>query len=506
VRVFAGETYSKSPRYSTSDDEYEGIRVRRIRLTAEDFDARHANFSHPAVERSFKTLCEAFRPDVVHCHNLIGLSVTIVRLAREAGARTVVTLHDYWGFCLRNTAMRAAGGQCRDAPSCPECQQHLDDGRGRRIPMRMRHDYFRLFADDVDAFVSPSRYLAQRYVEAGYPESRMHVLWNGIDVERFARVRRKPSPHKLRLSFVGHFGHHKGVHTLLEALLLAGATANVELNLVGEGEERPQYERWLAAHGCGQRVRFWGKIDNSRMEEVYAQTDVLVLPSIWPENQPVSITEAMASSCPVIASDMGGSGELIVDGVTGFLFKAGDASDLADRIARFVDDPSLADRMGEDGRRRVAPFSFASQVRELLRIYSTCRSQRTGGTQVVACIGDRVAPVTEQAQSMLRLYCAGRDVDVTMSEWLTPEQLSGAIALWVVDPAAPVAQTLDLAARHGLPLIVPAAHEGLARACRDAHCGLVYANAEEAAAGVAYLLDHERERASLTPSATPVQQ
>lgn len=508
VRVFAGETHSGAPRYATSDDDYEGIPVRRIRLTTEDFNPGHANFSHPAVERCFTALLEEFQPDVVHFHNLIGLSVTIVRLARDAGVKTIVTLHDYWGFCFRNTGMTSEGEQCTDATSCRECQQHIDDGRKRRIPMRMRQDYFRLFADGVDAFVSPSRYLADSYIAAGFPATRMHVVWNGIGVERFAQVQRVPSDDKIRFSFIGHFGEHKGVHTLLQALPLVSQRAKVLINLVGDGEERGEYKRMLSENGCGQHVRFWGKIDNSRVEEVYAETDVLVLPSIWHENQPVSITEAMASGCPVIASDMGGNRELIVDGVTGYLFKAGDAAQLAERISKFVDDPSLLERMGREGRQRMRPYSFQAQVRELLRIYAQpapkeASLQRT--VPLVVCIGYRVQAAAAHALDLLPDYCSSQSVNVTMSEWLTTGQLCNAQALWVIDPSAPLEETLDIAAAHGLPLIVPAANDALAKACRSAGCGLYYEDADEAAASVAYLLSHEGDRVRLGQAAKSLQ-
>jgi len=508
VRVFAGETHSGAPRYTTSDDEYEGIRVRRIRLTTEDFNPGHANFSHPAVERCFTALLEEFRPDVVHFHNLIGLSVTIVRLAHESGARTIVTLHDYWGFCLKNTGMKSESEQCADATSCSECRQHIDDGRQRRIPMRMRQDYFRLLPDGVDAFVSPSRYLADSYIAAGFPAARMHVVWNGVGVERFAGVRRVPSNHKLRLSFVGHFGGHKGVHTLLQALPLVSQRAKVRVNLVGDGEERGEYERMLSENGCGQHVRFWGKVDNSRVEKVYAETDVLVLPSIWHENQPVSITEAMASGCPVIASDMGGSRELIVDGVTGYLFKAGDAAQLAECISRFIDDPSLLERMGREGQQRMRPYSFHAQVQELQRIYSQPGPNEAPLQQkvpLVVCIGDRVQAAAAHALDLLPDYCSSHPVNVTMSEWLTAGQLRRAQALWVVDPSAPPEETLDFAAAHGLPLIVPAANDALAEACRSAGCGLYYEDADEAAASVAYLLGHEGDRVRLGRAAKSLQ-
>jgi len=500
VMVFAGESHSRNAHYQHSDDVYDGVPVRRVRLHAQDFSPAFANFSHPAVEQTFAALLDEFRPDLVHVHNVIGLSCSIVRMAHEWGAKTVVTLHDHWGFCFKNTAMKTEREPCVDFSACHECQEFVDDGRSRRIPIRFRQDYFTLFRDSVDAFVSPSRYLAGVYVSAGYPADRMHVVWNGIDVDRFSKIRRSRAEGEVRFSFLGHFGRHKGVHTMLEALPLLPAWARYRVNLVGGGEEREEYERILAASGCGRHVRFWGKIDNALVDEVYAETDVLILPSLWRENQPVCVTEAMASGCAVIASRTGGSVELVADGVSGFLYDAGDRAQLAGCMARFLDDPSLADRMGSEGRKRMADNSFAASARALTGIYrASTRNADPAGTYVV-CIGETIDAAATGALPLLSEYCNGAPVRITMAEWLTLQQIRSAQALWVVDPSLPTDEVAEIASRHALPLIVPARNAELTRFCRESRCGLYYESADEAAACVAHLVNHEEHRRQLASS------
>ena len=496
VRVFAGDTHSSRARHTVAEDVHDGLRVTRVRLTAEDFQSSHANFSHPSVEATFAALIAEFRPDVVHFHNLIGLSVGIVAIAREAGARTVMTLHDHWGFCYKNTAMKSEGVPCSDYTACHECQPHVDEDRGRRIPIRLRRDYFSQMLADVDAFVSPSRYLAAAYVRAGHPADRMHVVWNGIAFERFAVIARVADA-RVRFSFLGHFGRHKGLHTLLQALALLPDRSRVAVNLVGEGEERKAYSRLLEENGCADVVRFWGKLDNSGVADVYAQTDVLVLPSIWRENQPVSITEAMASGCAVIASDAGGVPELVVDGVTGFLVRPGDARSLAERMWRFVDTPGLATAFGHRGRARMRTNTFDAAARRLLSIYEAKRRQARTLPPLVVCFGERADPLVGDTLDALPRYREGRPASVTMSEWLTDTQIAEARVLWVVDPSTEPGRALQMARRHALPLVVPQANDALAAACRAATCGLFYADAEEAAACIAHLLEHDDDRRTL---------
>jgi glycosyltransferase involved in cell wall biosynthesis len=70
-----------------------------------------------------------------------------------------------------------------------------------------------------------------------------------------------------------------------------------------------------------------------------------VVPSLWWENSPITIHEAFLAGVPVVASDQGGMAELVQDGVNGFLFRMGDAADLARALMRFVSDPSLVERL-----------------------------------------------------------------------------------------------------------------------------------------------------------------
>jgi hypothetical protein len=96
VHVFAGDPDAPRERYSRHDDVYEGIRIHRIALTPEDYSPEYLNFLHPAVEAHFCSILTDFEPDIVHCHNLMGLSAKLPLFARQQGAGIVCTLHDFW--------------------------------------------------------------------------------------------------------------------------------------------------------------------------------------------------------------------------------------------------------------------------------------------------------------------------------------------------------------------------------------------------------------------------
>jgi glycosyltransferase involved in cell wall biosynthesis len=302
--VFAGTPDPRVNRESILQEFVEGIPVYRVHRDREDYDTRRVNFVDARVDRQFEMILQASRPDVVHMHNLIGLSGGILHAAKRRGARTVVTLHDYWGFCFKNTLIDYEQKICSDFSRCRKCQNSIQDG-ARAVPVRMRNDYLALQFAEVDAFISPSRYLAERYIEAGLPPEKMNIIPYGLDVDRFARVVKTPSHGTIRFSFIGYLGEHKGVQVLLDALSLLNPDAPIRLNIVGDGHLRGWLEQQVREKGFGPKVRMWGKVEHMHIDRAYSETDVQILPSIWPENQPISITEAMACRIPVIATRAG---------------------------------------------------------------------------------------------------------------------------------------------------------------------------------------------------------
>lgn len=368
VQIFCGECTDSGARYTLRVDEHEGLPVSRIRLQPEDYSQELANFSHKQVEKHFDAVLDAFEPDVAHFHNLSGLSAGIIGVARRRGIRTIITLHDYWGFCHKNTLIKVGDQICTDFSRCRECMTFIREG-SKLIPISMRRDFLAYEFDSVDLFVSPSEYLAMRYVEAGFPVQKMRVIWNGVDVERFSVIKKSVQSNGIRFTLIGYFGHHKGIDVLLDAVELLVPKYSFRLNLVGEGELKNHLQQRVERSGLQNVVRFWGKVENSRIEEVFAETDVLILPSIWPENQPVSITEAMASRTPVIATAIGGIPELIIDGYSGFLFKRGASGELAIKMREFMDRPDTVQLFGERAFEIISRHSFHRQVGQICELY-----------------------------------------------------------------------------------------------------------------------------------------
>ena len=369
VRAFVGDGVTRADRYTLWEDRYDGLPVYRIVLQSDDFDNRNCNFQHDEVDHQFEAVVDEFRPDVVHAHNLLGLSVGILKISKQMGLKTIVTLHDHWGFCFKNTILLNNEKVCTNFHGCSGCRPTFATNNGQQARMNVRNEQIFESFEAVDTFISPSKYLAGAYARAGLPISKLRVIWYGIDVHRYDALRRVPRERQIRFTFVGYLGRHKGLHILLEAADRLKMRDDFLLNIVGVGDRETEVKQYVEKKGISDIVRFHGRIDNYSIESVYQATDVLILPSIWPENQPVTICEAMACRIPIIASRLGGSIELVKDGTSGLLFEPANAKDLADKMRMILDAPEQIESMGEAARRVIASYPLERQVAKIARIY-----------------------------------------------------------------------------------------------------------------------------------------
>lgn len=439
-------TYSEGYCYL---QHYDGLRIVRYCVSGCHMNPAGINFFHKGMNEAFRQLCELVRPTVVHGHNMIGMSLGMLEIAKKSGAAVCMTFHDHWGFCLKNTILDSDFQLCDHISQCETCMSALN-ADGINIPVRIRQAYFKRAFEQVDLFLSPSRYLADAYVRAGFSWHRMTQLWYGIDTKKYAKVRKKRAD-KFRISFVGYFGKHKGIDHLIRAVARAGRK-NIEIELAGDGEESENYKKLAAELGILSQIRFWGKLDNKDMPRLFAETDVYCLPSVWPENQPVSITEAMACGIPVIASDLGGNSELVRHGVNGFLFRPGDDRDLSAKIRTLMDDESLLKSFGSAGKEIISRYDITNQAGRLLDIYRSIRKQTVRPEPFVSIKG-YVLPVSLAEVTDERLL---------LLDWIVSREDYAAMkACVVLQGEKPDREQMEDLKKYNVRMIVPKAETGV---------------------------------------------
>jgi glycosyltransferase involved in cell wall biosynthesis len=325
---------------------------------------------------------------------------------------------------------------------------------------------------------------------------------NGIDFERFKAARRDHDV--FTLGFIGYLGAHKGLDVLFRALSLIADSGEVRLLVAGDGDDRSDLEALCQQLRLDQVVTFCGQVDNERITTIYEQMDVLVVPSVWPENSPVTITEAMASGIPVIASDIGGISELVEHGVTGLLTPPRDPRALADLIERLLKDPDLRREMGQNGRTSIRQHDVRDQVTRLLEIFDGLASQRQAkrGLELDIVLyagepywGRAVRHMLEQlalveGRTRRRLLICRTD--------LCDEETFSAAKLLVLP--VPGGDSLLHALRgfqRGMPVVASRSALDTAEACRQSNGGLVYADEDELGACVELLLTDEPLRRAI---------
>jgi colanic acid/amylovoran biosynthesis glycosyltransferase len=175
----------------------------------------------------------------------------------------------------------------------------------------------------------------------------------GVDVSVFAPGLAREHPSPVELLCVGRLAPVKAQHVLIDALaVLAGQGLNLHLRLVGDGPDRASLEQHVAARALHGSVTITGWLNQDQLREIYASTDLFVLPS-FAEGIPVVLMEAMAMQIPCIATRVMGVPELIRDGLDGLLVDPADSAQLAEAVVRVMDDPALRMRLARAGRQRI---------------------------------------------------------------------------------------------------------------------------------------------------------
>lgn len=437
--------------FTLVEDRFEELRVIRL-VHRLDHQRLSDSYDQPRAEAAFRRLLASESFDLVHFQHLIHTSIGLVEAAREQGLATVITCHDYWALCARVQLIRPDGEICsgnmgsgcfacvketglEHVPRASRLDQAASDllvgyaealareggeGTSRRaqeyLDLRAREQKVPAAYAACDLRISPSRFLRELYLSSGHFDPHTFLFSdNGMRTDHVQALRKTPSPDgRVRFGFVGSLVWYKGGETLIRAMREL-VDVPVELHVHGgfDPEGDPHHAELQAlAEGAG--VQFHGRFDNARLSEVYADIDVLVVPSVWFENSPITIHEAFLTGTPVLASDIGGMAEFVTDGVDGLHFRVGDALDLAAKMRRFVEEPQLLEELS----REFPPVKTITENAEELefRYRALCCRVRPEPGQLLAISGPdvsrRTGPVEEQGPWLLLRPGGEVEVDV----------------------------------------------------------------------------------------------
>jgi glycosyltransferase involved in cell wall biosynthesis len=212
-------------------------------------------------------------------------------------------------------------------------------------------------------------------IEAGIPVSDARVIYTGLEVDRYLnggeQQNRNDDHRTLHLLYAGRLAPGKGIEIAIQALKILvfdQGYSRIRLSLAGSSFTQFEIDlrRLVDQSGLADYVSFLGWVEPEEMPTLLHKFDVLLLPSVWQEPLSRILLEGMISGLAVVATNTGGTPEVLVDGENGLLCEPNNPEDLAQKIALLADDPALRVRLAQGGRRTVIEkFTLSRMLDEI---------------------------------------------------------------------------------------------------------------------------------------------
>jgi glycosyltransferase involved in cell wall biosynthesis len=349
----------------------QGIQIWRMRGTTQratwlyrETQRRHAPpWPDPEVTWSLRRIIDQVQPDVIHAHNWLMYSYLPLRSSRPAGL--VLTLHDYSWACATRRFMHK--GEPCSGPELVKClgcaSQHYGPLKGAPTTLGLRF-MSAIGRTAIDMFLPVSKAVAagNGLIDSGLP---YQVIPNFVPDETAAKpddveTQMAQLPAGDFLLFVGDLAGDKGIHVLLKAY--AQLESAPPLVLVG----RRCVDTPIA---FPPNVMFLNAWPHEAVLEAWRRCSLAIIPSVWPEPFGLVALEALTAGRPVIASNIGGLADMVIDGETGQLVPPGDSTALAGALRQIVADRDLRERMGQAARQHAETYRAAAVVPRIEQVY-----------------------------------------------------------------------------------------------------------------------------------------
>ncbi|MFO1431487.1 MAG: TIGR04063 family PEP-CTERM/XrtA system glycosyltransferase [Candidatus Competibacteraceae bacterium] len=297
-----------------------------------------------ALAGRLEDIVQRHRPDILHAHSPVLNAIPAMYVGRKWGIPVVYEVRAFWEDAAVDHGTAVEGSWRYRATRALETWVYRRVGHVTTICEGLRNDI----------------------IGRGIPATKVTVIPNAVDIGQFS-TGKAPDPallHRLDLAdarvlgFIGSFYAYEGLPLLLESLpLVLARTDKIKLLLVGGGPQAALLKQLAEERGIGGKVIFTGRVPHAEVQRYYDLIDVLVYPRLAIRLTelvtPLKPLEAMAQGRLVVASDVGGHRELIRDGETGILFRAGDATALAAGILGLLDCPQRWPKLKTAARRFV---------------------------------------------------------------------------------------------------------------------------------------------------------
>ena len=281
-------------------------------------------------------------PDVVHFHNIYGISTQIISYVSKK-YHVIVTAHDYWPFCFNSTMLRNSKICTINCNTC-------------RFPMGSISRKIKRYHLKNAFLVAPSYFMEKKLIYNGF--TNVCTIHNAIDIPIPGAINPK------RFFYIGRLSSEKGVLFLIDC----AQKLKFPVDIIGNGPLLPLISKKLTT-SINSNVNVKGFVE--KIEDEYKEGGALIVPSIWPDNLPYVILEAMSFGVPIIGSEIGGIPEMIDHGKTGLLFKPGDEIDFEKQLRYLLENPQKIQEFGQNAIKKVEnDFNWENTVNNYFELYT----------------------------------------------------------------------------------------------------------------------------------------
>lgn len=333
------------------------------------WQAGHAVYS-PDARRRIRAVIREFRPDVAHVRNIYHhLSPSVLWELRAQKIPILYHLNDFKLLCpsYNLVSQGQACEACKGGAFWHALRPRCYPGMGARMTLTAEayaHRWLGTYRKCVDRFLAPSRFVRDKFVEHGWDGEKFEILQHFQTVHPL----RTPEPESASVLYFGRLSPEKGIDELLRAMQ---QVPEMHLIVAGEGPQRVELQQLATALGLSN-VTFMGQVGPAERDALISRSRFTVLPSHAYETLGKTILESYAEGRAVVASDLGSRRELVHQGETGLLYRAGDVNQLAAAIRLLGSAPELAERMGRAGWEKVRQrHTPEGHYQKLLGIYES---------------------------------------------------------------------------------------------------------------------------------------
>lgn len=356
VFVVSTEPYKKWWSFFLRKDSFSAVRVYRVR----PFNFYHLLYDYkypfllralwhlidlysPTVVGQVKRLFEYEKPDVVLTHNLKGLSLRLPKAIRSLNLPWIHTVHDVQ-LCIPSGLLIYGKRNWLN-------HTWLQKGYERSVK--------RIFGSP-DMVISPSYFLYDFYKKRHFfGSSDFKILPNPAPHFKKRLSHQRPEG-PLRLLFIGQLEKHKGILFLIQAL--KKTSIPFELHIAGEGTLTNEITKITFSD---QRITYHGFVSTEQIQDLFHVMDVLVVPSLCYENSPTVIYESLQIGIPVMASNIGGVGELVLEGKNGFLFEPCNRQAFLECLEKMYEQREYFWSQSEEIHETVKPYALEHYIDSL---------------------------------------------------------------------------------------------------------------------------------------------